>query len=234
MVPERPADSPGPARPDPASGSSISLAWLWGVSLIVAWSLVSYRLDQPLWQPQRSQALAAFGAFKGEDLTAAEAWRLIASQWLHVAFAHMLFNAAMIALLGRSLEKRTSAALMLVIGVAGGALGQLVSSVADPSTFVSGASQACLALSGAVLILSGRARAAWWMAVLNLLVAAGLDLFMSGDGAIKPGHAASFLLGLVVAAALLLLRPYEPGNARATASAPTGDHDVWGDVEKPS
>jgi rhomboid protease GluP len=182
------------------------LAWLWALSLIVAWSSVSYRLGQPIWELQRSQALVAFGAFKGEDLTAAEAWRLIACQWLHVAFPHMLFNAAMIASIGRSLEKQTSAAVMLLIGLAGGAAGQFVSSIADPSAFVTGASQAYLALSGAVMLLARPFRSDWWIAIIGVVVAVGLDLFVSDSGAIKPGHAASFLAGLACAAFILLVR----------------------------
>ena len=92
---------------------------------------------------------------------------------------------------------------MLLIGIGGGAVGQYLSAVASPSSFVSGASQAYLALGGAVLLLFGRSNAAWRMAVVATIVAAALDLFVSSHGAIKIGHAAAFLAGIAGGASII-------------------------------
>jgi membrane associated rhomboid family serine protease len=179
------------------------IAWMWALSLIAAWVLVASQLEQPLWQLQRSPALVAFGAFKGENLTAAGAWRLFVSQWLHVKFPHMLFNALMIGLLGQALQNRTSTWAMLLVGLGGGAVGQYFSAVAYPSLFVSGASQAYLSLCGAILLLFRSSQATWWLAVFGTVVAAGLDVFVSGHGTIKVGHAAAFITGILGGAGLL-------------------------------
>jgi membrane associated rhomboid family serine protease len=107
----------------------------------------------------------------------------------------MLFNALMIAALGQSLERRTSAWTMLLIGLGGGAIAQYLSAVAYPSSFISGGSQAYLALCGAILILFRRSHAAWWIAVFGTVVAAGLDLLVSSHGMIKIGHLAALAAG---------------------------------------
>ena len=183
--------------------NSPPVAWVWAFSLLAAWMLIAWQLDQSIFRSQRSQDLVAYGAFKGENLTAADAWRLVASQWLHVEFLHMLFNALVIALLGQALQRRTSIGVMVLIGIGGGAVGQYFSAVASPSSYVSGASQAYLALGGATLLLFIRSNAAWWMAVVATMVAAALDLFVGSHGAIKVGHAAAFVAGISGGASII-------------------------------
>jgi membrane associated rhomboid family serine protease len=181
----------------------LEVGWLWGFSIVMVWVAVAVHLDQPLVQQQRSPALVAYGAFKGTDLSVAGLWRLIASQWLHVNFHHMLFNALIVAAVGQALQARTSAALMLAIGVGGGAIGQLFSAWAYPAHFMSGASQAYLALCGAGLLVLERNRPGWWVAAAGSIGAVVLDVFVSGYGAVKTGHWVAFMVGLCAGAAIL-------------------------------
>jgi membrane associated rhomboid family serine protease len=187
------------------SGPRPPIAWVWGISVVAVWVLIAFDLNQPLWQLQRSQDLVSYGAFKGLNLVASEAWRLLASQWLHVKFPHMLFNALMIAALGQSLERRTSAWTMLLFGLGGGAIGQYSSAVAYPLSFISGASQAYLALCGAILLFFRRSDPVWWIAVFGIAVAAALDLFVSSHGLIKIGHITALAAGAVGGAIMVHL-----------------------------
>ena len=180
-------------------------AWLWSITIVGAWLLLAWHFAQPPWRAQHSRALAAFGAFKGKDLSAVQAWRLIASQWLHVNFAHMAFNAVMIGSIGNALHKRTSASTMLVIGVLGGSIGQFIGALVYPYAFISGASQAYLALCGAALLLLSRSQWAWWIGILGTMVSVGLDLAECSPGGIKMGHLAAFVAGLAAGASIVAI-----------------------------
>ena len=135
----------------------------------------------------------AFGALKGSDFSASEAWRLVASQWLHVKFPHMLFNTLVIAGVGQFAEVRFGRWTAVSLGVAGGTLAQLVTVYALPDAYISGASQAYLALCGLVLMTGAVRSVWWWIAIVAAVVSsAGLDLLVSGHGTIKPGHMVGF------------------------------------------
>lgn len=175
----------------------LSWSWLWALSIVLVWLGVSHALGQPIPAQQHSLDLVRFGAFKGSDLTLAEAWRLIASQWLHVKFPHMLFNALIIGLVGQSLSGRFGAPVMLGVGLIGGAAGQLAGALVMPDAWISGASQAYLALAGLALLTLPRRSTGWWAALVGALIAVGLDLFVSDHGAVKIGHTVPFALGLL-------------------------------------
>jgi len=172
-------------------------SWLWSLSIALVWLGVAHALGQPISTQQHSLDLVRFGAFKGSDLALAESWRLISSQWLHVKFPHMLFNALIIGLTGQSLSARFGAPVMVGVGVVGGAAGQLAGALVMPDAYISGASQAYLALAGLALFALPRPSAGWWAALVGVLVAVGLDLFVSDHGAIKIGHAVPLALGLL-------------------------------------
>lgn len=192
------------SRREGAPWRSLSPAWLWAASIVLVWFLASARLGQNFASPQSSRDLLPFGVFKGEELGFAIAWKLVASQWLHVKFPHMLFNALVIGVVGASLERRAPAAAVFALGVFGGALGQWIGALAHPDLFFSGASQAYLALCGIALVAGRRFGAGWWTAAAATLVAAGLDLFVSGHGALKLGHVTGFVFGLAAGAVMRL------------------------------
>lgn len=123
------------------------LFWVWAVSIVLVWFGVALSLGQPLFMRQHSLDLVAYGAFKGSDLTWASAWKLIASQWLHVKFPHMTFNALVIGIVGTALSRRYAWSLVLLLGIVGGVCGQYADAVFQPNAYISGASQAYLALS---------------------------------------------------------------------------------------
>ncbi len=177
-------------------------SWLWSLSIVLVWLGVAHALGQPIPTQQHSLDLVRFGAFKGSDLTLNETWRLIASQWLHVKFLHMLFNALVIGLVGQSLSGRFGANVMIGAGVIGGAAGQLAGALVMPDAYISGASQAYLALAGLALLTLSRRSVGWWAALVGVLVAVGLDVFVSDHGWVKIGHALPFALGLLGGAVL--------------------------------
>src|SRR3954447_13113488 len=131
---------------------AVPLSWIWALSIVVVWTLVAVHLAQPPWAQQSSLDLVRYGALKGADFTWWESWRLIVSQWLHVKFPHMLLNALIIAVVGQAVERVITPWLVIFVAVTGGAVGQLLIVTTRPDAFISGASQAYMALCGFALV----------------------------------------------------------------------------------
>lgn len=184
-------------------------SWLWALSIVIVWLGVSYALGQPIPMQQHSLDLVRFGAFKGSDFGLEDLWRLLASQWLHVKFPHMLFNALIIGLVGQALSEQFCASVMIGAGMIGGAAGQLAGALVMPDAYISGASQAYLALAGLALLTLSQPSVGWWAALVGTSVAVGLDLFVRGQGGVKIGHLVPFALGLLTG---VVLR--HPANAK--------------------
>lgn len=183
-----------------------SPAMIWAASILLVWILVATALHQPIWVQQHSRDLVAFGAIKGAHFSATEAWRLVASQWLHVKPQHMLLNVLIIAGVGLAAEKRLGRAAPAVVALAGGTLGQLAAVLTEPQAFISGASQAYLALCGLAVVTDKIDRAGRWLAWAGLAIALILDIFVSGHGAVKPGHLVGLAVGLAAGGLLRLKR----------------------------
>ena len=190
-----------------------AIPWIWAASIVFVWIVVAVDLGQPLWMRQHSIDLTAYGAFDGRTLTVGHGWKLLASQWLHVKFPHMVFNAVIIGLVGSALTRRVSWPLVLALGLIGGAFGQLASALAQPEAYVSGASQAYLALCATALVVLDRKSVGWWSAVIGVLVSMVLDLFVSGHEGVKPGHIVPSVIGLIVGGVFLLLNRHRPDGA---------------------
>jgi membrane associated rhomboid family serine protease len=173
------------------------LAFAWAASLVLVWIAVALALKQPLLAEQHSHDLVRFGAFKGGAFQGRDPLRLLASQWLHVKFAHMLSNAVIIAVVGRAAAIRNGVLTPLAVGLLGGALGEVTAAVADPQAFVSGASQAAVTLCGLVLLTARIKSFDWAAAAVGTLFAFALDVFVSGHGQFKPGHIVSLIFGLM-------------------------------------
>lgn len=180
--------------------------WTWSASIVLVWAVVALSLDQPLFMRQHSLDLVAFGAFKGSDLSWASSWKLIASQWPHVKFPHMLFNALIIGMVGTALSRLYPWPRVLVLGILGGAAGQLTGAVLQPDAYISGASQAYLALCGMAVLVLARRSLGWWVAWAGIVVSIALDLFVAKHGGIKPGHIVPVCIGLAVGTYLLKTR----------------------------
>ena len=179
------------------------IIWGWSISIVLVWALIAVDLQQPLTMRQHSIDLMAYGAFRGRDFQLADLWKLLASQWLHVKFPHMLFNALIIGLVGAALLQRLTLSGTLALGLLGGAAGQVAATVFQPDAYVSGASQAYLALCGAAIVVLPRRSLGWGAALVGIGVAVILDLFVSGYASVKPGHVAPLLIGLALGAALI-------------------------------
>lgn len=186
------------------------VAMAWGGSLVLVWLIVAFWLGQPLWQLQHSRDLAQFGATRGFDYGFADAWKLVASQWLHVKFPHMLFNAAIISIVGGAIERRYGWAILLCSGLAGGVLAQIATLIMRPEAYISGASQAYLSLCGLALVALPRQTLAWRVAVAGVSVSVILDLFVSSHGALKIGHSVGLGAGLIAGWLLLFCDRRKP------------------------
>lgn len=179
---------------------------IWAASILLVWILVATALNQPIWVQQHSRDLVAFGAIKGANFSATEAWRLVASQWLHVKPQHMLLNVVIIGGVGLAAEKRLGRTIPAFVALTGGTLGQLAAVLTEPQAFISGASQAYLSLCGLAIVSAGVDRAGRWLAWIGLAIAIALDVFVSGHGMVKPGHLAGLAVGLAAGGLLRLRR----------------------------
>lgn len=190
--------------------NALPWGWIWAASIILVWLGVALTLGQTIWVQQHSRDLVAFGAFRGDALSWTDGWRLVASQWLHVKFPHMLLNALLIGLIGQALGHRFGGLIMVGAGVALGAVGQLAGALLMPDAYISGASQAYLGLAAIGLLTLQLKSTGWWAGAVGVAIAVALDLFVSGHGLIKIGHFLPFVLGLVVG--LILRRAGRPAK----------------------
>ena len=109
----------------------------------------------------------------------------------------MLFNAMVVALAAVRIERDQGWRSLIGLYLIGGLAGQMASVIAYPNLVSSGASQAMLALCGAVLASPrprGRAALIWGMVMLATAVQFGLDLEAAGFP--KAGHVTAFVIGL--------------------------------------
>ncbi|HEU5348237.1 MAG TPA: rhomboid family intramembrane serine protease [Ktedonobacterales bacterium] len=155
-----------------------------------------------------STTLLRFGAVDGATLRAGGWWRLLTSQFLHVEPAHLLFNVVGLLVLGGMLEREFGHWRFAILYFGAGTVGQLASVLFASTLISSGASQAVIGLAGACLVallLMPHLRDSRWIAfALLMLLWTGLQIALDivSSGAIKPGHLAGFLAGIVVALVL--------------------------------
>lgn len=169
---------------------------IWAVSLVVIWCVVALALHQPLWAQQHSRDLMAFGVIKGEYFQPAQAWKLVASQWLHVKAPHMLLNALIIGGVGLAVEVRWGRVLPTAIALTGGTLSQGILVLMEPQAFLSGASQAYMALCGFALMAPSVGRGGRALAWAGVAIGIMLDIFVSSHGQVKIGHLFPLAFGL--------------------------------------
>lgn len=172
------------------------LSALLAAAVVLAWCAAALALDQPLFTVQRSRLLMTLGAADGELLVNGQWWRIVTSQFLHVHFLHMLFNAACLGIVGAALERRHGGESLTLVVLVGGSSGQIASVLAYPGLVSSGASQALMALCAAALVLLPR-HPVRLFALAVVVIQAALDLYVADR--IKAGHGAGFLAGLLLA-----------------------------------
>jgi membrane associated rhomboid family serine protease len=175
---------------------STSPLLLWAISLAMVWCAIAFALHQPIWAPQSSRELLVFGVIKGEYFDWTQSWKLIASQCLHVKAPHMLLNTFVISGVGLAAEARWGRVLPGAVALAGGTLSQLLLVILEPQAFLSGASQASMALCGFVMFAGRIGRVGLGLAWAGVLIGFAIDLFISDLGQIKVGHAFPVVFGI--------------------------------------
>jgi rhomboid protease GluP len=176
------------------------VAFSLAVGVVLAWCLSAFALELPLLASQNSRLLMKIGAADGTILHTHEWWRIISSQFLHVHFQHMLFNAVCILMIGGFIEAGCGWRSTFSVYVIGGCIGQWASVLAYPDQVSSGASQALMALCGAAFVTVSRLYPRLLVFAITA-VQVMLDIHVART--IKAGHAVGFLAGLLVGVVLL-------------------------------
>lgn len=152
-----------------------------------------------------SRQLLSVGAIDGRKLAAGEWWRLLTCQLLHVRPLHMLFNVAMILLIGWAVERALGSTRFVGIYVMSGTAGIVTSVLFLPEAVSSGASQALVGIAaGALVVLRRGYRLPRWLlpiVIATLIIQLAVDLVVVCHP--KPGHIAGFLAGLLLAATVV-------------------------------
>ncbi len=202
--------------PRSASRGALSPLLIWAASLVAVWCATAAALHQPPWVQQASRDLLPFGVIKGIYFEPAQAWRLVASQWLHVKPPHMLLNAMILGGVGLCAERRWGGLWPALVALTGGTLSQALLVRLEPQAFLSGASQAYMALCGFALTAGGIGRIGLGMAWAGVAVGVALDVFVSGHGALKVGHLFPLVFGLacgLIARVSAARRPADTSDA---------------------
>lgn len=174
------------------------------LAIAAAWLLVAMHLHQSVLAVQKSSQLMQLGAINGAALERGEWWRLLASQFMHVHFMHMLFNLCGVLVLAVAIERAAGSMALALTYVIGGTVGQYFSVLLNPELVSSGASQAMMALCAFALLGYRRfamARHAVLLAGVLVAIQFALDLYVSGG--IKPGHSFGFAAGLAIVLAMM-------------------------------
>ncbi|MFZ6735692.1 rhomboid family intramembrane serine protease [Undibacterium sp. Ji42W] len=190
------------------------VAILLFVLILAGWIGSALYFEQSFFASQKSLRLPQVGAVTGELFVTHEWWRLLVSQFLHVHFLHMLFNASSLFIIASSLERTRGWLVLLAIYLIGGTTGQIASVWYYPELVSDGASQALMALCAGTLVLQARSKVIWFA---GLVVALQVALDVHAIAGIKAGHLYGFAAGLLVS--LLFVQRHKHQLARETTSS---------------
>jgi len=243
---DAPEDAPGPhpddaaelaalgwVPPDPDEAPPVDL-WTavgdvrpWGtLLLLLSWGAV-FALTAATGALAVPRGLLAWGANATELPWRENAWRLLASTFLHAGAAHVFFNATSLLVTGQAVERIFTRARFWLVYAAGGAAASLASlawrTAREGASLSVGGSGAVFALGGALLVAAVRLRRRLAPTRSRALAAALLYLLAPGfaAGYAKPGtdnvaHAAGLACGALLGA-LLPLDPRLGGKAPGAA-----------------
>lgn len=129
------------------------------VTLVTAIAYVTLLVvTDPFREPEHyHERLHAFGTLTPELAANGQAWRLLASAYLHIGVVHLLMNLSGLFAFGPALERSLGSVRFLVLYVVaalGGSL--LVCVVYEPNQGVAGGSGALFGLMGAILAMNMR------------------------------------------------------------------------------
>lgn len=156
--------------------------------------------------PTDRRVLVALGA-NVWPLTAGDAWRLVASLFLHIGFLHLLVNAWALFQLGSLFEGWAGSTRMAIVYFLGGIAGSLASvtfTLAGTGRISAGASGAIFAVLGALIAFlvrrHERLRPEAKSLLVQLLFWAGLNVWLgfTSEAIDNGGHLGGFAAGLVI------------------------------------
>jgi len=198
-------------------GSRASLSIAIGVTIV-------YLLAAIVGDTKSVLVLMTLGANHLPLVEAGEWYRLVTAMFLHAGFLHLFLNATAIYIVGRWVEPKLGASRTLIIFVAGGLAGNVVSLLASVPAAVPvpsvGASGGALALLGAVIPLTLRSPpgAERSHRLQTTLVIVGATLFLGFvEPAIDNGAHLGGLLAGVVLGLLFIRRRLPDAAVRAAA-----------------
>ena len=122
-------------------------------TVIVAANLIVFALMLATGSLTSARTLLRFGALTN-PLPSSEWWRLITAMFVHLGFAHVLFNMFSLIIFGPAIENRYGKWRFLLLYLVSGTLGSAVSLAFSHSTLSAGASGAIFGIIGAWLALA--------------------------------------------------------------------------------
>lgn len=212
------------ARPlvRPRGAARVTIGLLVAVLAVAAWMLRGNLLGEP-----SAAMLVRWGALWRPAVEAGEYWRVFTAMFLHGGWAHLLFNAYALYMLGRFSEEVLGPLRYFVTYVTAGLAGAAASTLNTQQAGLSvGASGAIMGLLGAIIVVLILRRGAWpeaWRRTLlwNLVLLGAIQIFigfqlpmvdnaahvggMIGGGAMALVVAPGGLLGRSTAARAVLL-----------------------------
>ena len=174
-----------------------TLLLIIAIGATFAWQLSVGALKDPA-------SIIAAGALVRESVLQGEAWRLLSATLLHGNVEHLIGNAVSLYILGMACEHAYGARSMLMVYLASGLAGSLLSVASGPGPSV-GASGAIFGLMGAVLVLFWKHRDELLVRDKRIgFVIAVWALFTIATGLVTPmidnaGHVGGLLGGMMAA-----------------------------------
>ena len=157
--------------------------------------------DQNWLQPNNPEALLLWGANYGPFTLNGQAWRLLSCTFQHAGLIHLAVNMYVLLLLGRELEQQLTSGHYLLIYLACGLSGSMLSTFWNPTGISLGASGAIFGLFGLLMVMqlrSSETSEERWKIVqhygLLILLNLALGFTFNADHA---GHLGGLLFGML-------------------------------------
>lgn len=178
--------------------------------VLLALIVIIFAVQELLGGSMDDGVLLKLGSTSGELIMQGEIWRLFMAMFLHIGITHLFFNAFALYSVGRNVESYFGYGRYLLIYLASGLFGNIVSfALRGPSEFSAGASGAIFGLIGAELGMllfhrrqlgtygQEQRKSIWRIVLINLVI--GLSVFAINNAAHIGGFVAGMGLGFLVA-----------------------------------
>jgi len=164
---------------------------------------VAHQITGSIFGKSRIIHLANYGGLTIDGIKNFEIWRLLTSQLIHVHQKHMIYNVLSILIMGMIIERKIGYKYTFATWLLAGAVGTVFSTQfgSAPWNTGTGASQAAFGLAGFLFVLSLKRTENVYLILgaLGFALFPSLYLDFSAVGYPKPGHALSFVIGVIIA-----------------------------------